>query len=74
MALSLFRTVLFLKFGFKAPFVSAENVFRKTFSAFAGICCNVKQKSNGKFFQLTVKSLTKFRKTVYGKIFRKPFS
>jgi hypothetical protein len=23
-----------------------ENVFRKTFSAFAGVCCNVKQKSN----------------------------
>ena len=29
-----------------APFVSAENVFRKTFSAFAGVWCNVKQKSN----------------------------
>jgi hypothetical protein len=26
----------------KAPFVSTENVFCKTFSAFAGVCCNVK--------------------------------
>ena len=54
------------KFFSKAPFVSAENVFRKTFSAFAGVCCNVKQKSNWKSFLLTVKSRRKKRKTVYG--------
>jgi hypothetical protein len=60
--------------GTKAPFVSAENVFRKTFSAFAGVCCNGKQKSNGKSLFLTVKWQRKKRKTVYGKYFRKPFS
>jgi hypothetical protein len=33
-----------------APFVSAENVFRKTFSAFAGVCCNVKQSQTENIF------------------------
>ena len=31
-----------LPINFKAQFVSAENVFCKTFSAFAGVCCDVK--------------------------------
>ena len=44
------------------------------FSEFSDVWGVVKPKSTGKRFRLTVKTLTKFRKTVYGKIFRKPFS
>ena len=44
------------------------------FSSFAGICFAVKYKSKENVWSLTIKSLTKFWKTVYGKIFRKPFS
>jgi hypothetical protein len=48
--------------------------FRKMFSSFAGVCFTVKSKSTGKHLLLTGKLLRKIRKTVYGKIFRKPFS
>ena len=58
----------------QAPFVSTENVFRKTFSAFADVCFDVKWKSNWKPLFFTVKSQRKKRKTVYGKNFCKPFS
>ena len=44
------------------------------FSSFAGVCFAIKSKSTGKHFLLTRKVLRKIRKTVYGKIFRKPFS
>ena len=44
------------------------------FSSFADVCFAVKSKSTGKHLLLTGKTLRKFRKTVYGKIFHKPFS
>ena len=44
------------------------------FSSFANVCFTVKSKSTGKRLLLTGKTLRKFRKTVYRKIFRKPFS
>ncbi len=46
----------------------------KTFSAFSDVWGAVKPWSTENVCSLTGKSLTKFRKTVYGKIFRKPFS
>ena len=33
---------IFFCYVIKAPFVSTENVFRKTFSAFADVCFDVK--------------------------------
>ena len=44
------------------------------FSSFVGVCFAVKYKSKENVCSLTGKSLTKFWKTVYRKIFRKPFS
>ena len=44
------------------------------FSSFVGVCFAVKFKSTGKRLLLTGKSLIKFRKTIYGKKFHKPFS
>ena len=44
------------------------------FSLFEDVCFTVKSKSTVKYLLLTGKTLGKFRKTVYGKIFRKPFS
>jgi hypothetical protein len=50
------------------------NSFRKTFSSFSDVCFAVKSSQRKTFVFFTRKTLTKFRKTVYGKIFRKPFS
>ena len=44
------------------------------FSSFVSVCFAVKYKSKENVCSLTGKSLTKFWKTVYRKIFRKPFS
>jgi hypothetical protein len=44
------------------------------FSSFAGVCFAIKSKSIVKCLLLTGKTLSKIRKTVYGKISRKPFS
>ena len=43
------------------------------FSSFTGVCFTVKSKLIIKHLLLTRKMLRKIRKTVYGKIFRKPF-
>ena len=48
--------------------------FTKTFSLFSDVCFAVKPRSTENVCNLTGKSLTKFRKPVYGKISRKPFS
>ena len=47
---------------------------RKTFSSFSDVCFAVKPRSTENICSLTGKSLSKIWKTVYGKIFRKPFS